>query len=48
MRPTGFEPTMSTSERPQTQALNYVVTGIGSNDDDDDDDDDNNNNLSSY
>jgi hypothetical protein len=31
MRPAGFESAMPASERPQTQALNLVATGIGSN-----------------
>jgi hypothetical protein len=28
MTPAGFEPTIPASERPQTHALDFVVTGI--------------------
>jgi hypothetical protein len=31
MPPAGFEPTIPVSERPQTQALDRAVTGIGDN-----------------
>ena len=29
MRPVGFDPTVSTGERPKTYALDRAVTGIG-------------------
>jgi hypothetical protein len=29
MPPTGFKPTVPTTERPETHALDHVATGIG-------------------